>query len=265
MNYGFIGTGNLPSAVIRGLITSKAVDPEEICVFDIDASKSAALAKEFDITVSGSAAELTETVKTVLIGVKPNIVPSVLENIKPVVQKSPKLIVSLAAGKTLTELSACLPQNTPIVRVMTNLNSAIGEGMSGICGNSFVTEEAFCKVQKLFGLIGKTITLDESLFSTFLGLASSAPAIVYMFIDTLARSGVKNGMDKKTALAIASQTVIGSAKILAASDKHPWELIDNVCSPSGTTIEGITSLLSTGFESSVINAVDAFIKKDSKK
>ena len=101
-------------------------------------------------------------------------------------------------------------------------------------------------------------------FSVFGAIAGCAPAFSYMYIDSLARAAVKNGMDKKTALTVAAQTVLGSAEMILESDAHPWELVDRVCSPGGTTIEGVTSLQKDGFESAVQNAVDRAIEKDSK-
>lgn len=106
--------------------------------------------------------------------------------------------------------------------------------------------------------------LSESYFPLFCSIAGCAPAYAYMFIDSLARSAVKNGMNKSVALEIAAQTVLGSAKKILESDEHPWELIDKVCSPGGTTIEGIVSLQKDGFESAVCNAVDAALQKDKK-
>ena len=106
--------------------------------------------------------------------------------------------------------------------------------------------------------------LFRSSFSLFGVLAGCSPAFVYMFIDALARAGVKNGMKKDVALKIAAQSVLGSAKLISESDTHPFDLIDQVCSPGGTTIEGVTSLQADGFEAAIHNAVDKAIDKDSK-
>ena len=147
---------------------------------------------------------------------------------------------------------------------MPNINATVLEAMSAYCCSESVTDDQKEFANKLCSSFGKVIPLSESYFPLFCSIAGCAPAYAYMFIDSLARSAVKNGMNKSVALEIAAQTVLGSAKKILESDEHPWELIDKVCSPGGTTIEGIVSLQKDGFESAVCNAVDAALQKDKK-
>ena len=151
-----------------------------------------------------------------------------------------------------------------IVRVMPNINAKVGEAISAYCFNDSVTGEDKTNVESLLNGIGQVLCLDESYFPLFGVIGGCGPAFAYMFIDAMARAGVKNGMKKSDALKISAQTVLGSAKMILESDEHPWQLIDNVCSPGGTTIEGVTSLQADGFEAAVHNAVDKALDKDKK-
>lgn len=172
--------------------------------------------------------------------------------------------MSIAAGKTTEFIEKLLGFKAPVIRIMPNINATVLEAMSAYCCSESVTDDQKEFVNKLCSSFGKVMPLSESYFPLFCSIAGCAPAYAYMFIDSLARSAVKNGMNKSVALEIAAQTVLGSAKKILESDEHPWELIDKVCSPGGTTIEGIVSLQKDGFESAVCNAVDAALQKDKK-
>jgi pyrroline-5-carboxylate reductase len=174
------------------------------------------------------------------------------------------LLISIAAGKTTEFIRKSLTHDNRIIRVMPNINAKVGEAMSAYTANEQATVDDKLLCEKIFGGVGQVINLEETYFPLFGVIAGCAPAFGYMFIDALARAGVKNGMKKDTALMIAAQTILGSAKMILESNEHPWELIDQVCSPGGTTIEAVTSLQSDGFESAVHNAVDKAIQKDSK-
>ena len=145
-----------------------------------------------------------------------------------------------------------------------NINALVGEAVSAVCAGKNATADQAKTVCDLMACTGKVLELDETMFPLFGVLGGCSPAFVYMFIDALARAGVKHGMRKDQALQIATQSVLGSAKMIAESSEHPWELIDRVCSPGGTTIEGVLSLKADGLETAVQNAVDAAVEKDSK-
>ena len=147
---------------------------------------------------------------------------------------------------------------------MPNINALVGEAVSAVCAGKNATADQAKTVCNLMACTGKVLELDETMFPLFGVLGGCSPAFVYMFIDALARAGVKHGMRKDQALQIATQSVLGSAKMIAECSEHPWELIDRVCSPGGTTIEGVLSLKADGLETAVQNAVDAAVEKDSK-
>ena len=136
--------------------------------------------------------------------------------------------------------------------------------VSAFCAGENVNEDEKLFVEKLLSSFGTAVEIKEDLFSVFSAIAGCSPAFSYMYIDSLARGAVKNGMMRDTALKIAAQAVLGSAKMILESDEHPWTLVDRVCSPGGTTIEGVTSLKEDGFEAAVMNAVQASFDKDKK-
>lgn len=264
MKIGFIGCGNMASAIIKGIIDNNCEKNENIFVFDVF-SKAANTAKEkYNINVCDSAGAVTKASDILFLSVKPNVIGGVLKEVEEDLKANNPLIVSIAAGKTLAFLESNLNNKQRIIRVMPNINAKVGEAISAYCFNDEVTEEDKKNVEKILSSFGKCMALDESAFPLFGVLGGCAPAFAYMFIDALARAGVKNGMKKDDALKIAAQTVYGSAKMILESDEHPWKLIDNVCSPGGTTIEGVISLQADGFENAVHNAVDKSLEKDKK-
>lgn len=264
MNIGFIGCGNMANAIIKGIVSSGVVKGEDICAYDpnVDAINNAAL--NYSIKKCESANEVVEYSDFVVLAVKPNMLTSIITEINAKLEGSKKVLISIAAGKTIEFIRDKLSHDNKIVRVMPNINALVGSACSAYCANAKVTNTEKKKIEKIFGSVGEITELPESCFPLFGVIAGSAPAFAYMFIDALARAGVKNGMKKEAALNIAAQTVLGSAKMILESGTHPYQLIDQVCSPGGTTIEGITSLQADGFESAVHNAVDRALEKDSK-
>ena len=261
MKKAFIGTGNMASAIIRG-IAGNLCKPDDICGFDLSSDKTAALAKELGIRAAESAKDAAIWADVVVLAVKPNDLPALLKDISPELEANNPLIISIAAGKETQYIEELLPYKPKLVRIMPNINAAVGAAMSAYCSNGNISEADEGFAAALAGAIGKIIKLDEKYFPIFVVIAGSAPAYAYMFIDELARAAVKIGMNKQLALEIAAQTVLGSAKMIAESGRHPYELIDAVSSPAGTTIEGIAALQELGFEHAVNQAVERAYKRD---
>lgn len=264
MKLGFIGCGNMATAIIDGLIKSEFISPSDINIFDISKTAIKNIEKAYSVNTFESESDVISNSDTVILAVKPNVIQSVLTSADDIISSKKPLIVSIAAGKSIEFIENCLSQPQRIIRVMPNINAKVSEAMSAYCGNKLASDDDKDYVSALLSKIGKAIELDESYFPLFGVLGGCTPAFAYMFIDSLARAGVKNGMKKEDALKIAAQTVYGSAKMILESDQHPWKLVDNVCSPGGTTIEGVTSLQSDGFESAICNAVDKALNKDKK-
>ena len=261
---GFIGTGNMATAIIKGVIASDLLKGEDIAVYDIATDKTKALASEYGVKVFDSENDIAKNCDKVVLSVKPNVFPSVLSKIDAQLKENKPLIISIAAGKTIEFISECLSYDAKIVRVMPNINAKVGGAVSAYCGKDNVSEDDLLFVKSLCESFGIAVNISENLFSTYSAIGGCSPAFAYMFIDSLARAAVKNGMTKAQALEVAAGAVLGSAKMILESQEHPWALVDQVCSPGGTTIEGVTSLKNDGFESAVMNAVQAAIDKDKR-
>lgn len=262
MKLGFIGTGNLASAIVRGVAASGKIAPQEILIFDINSQKLSELRDELSVNIAGSASEIAAKCENIVIAVKPKDIAALVDSIKQEVKESHPLIISTAAGTEISKLLGYFGFDAKIARIMPNINAAVGEAMTAVCVSDSVSE-----TEKAFALdfctcFGKSVYLEEKYFSAFTAIAGSAPAFAYMFADALATAGVKYGLPAKTAQDIAAQMLLGSAKMLLQSDKPVSELVRNVCSPGGTTIEGVCSLKETGFENSVITAIDKTVAKD---
>ncbi|WP_034551434.1 pyrroline-5-carboxylate reductase [Carnobacterium funditum] len=264
MKVGFIGIGNMASAIIKGIIEKNYMNSEDIYLYSRTKEKLVVFAAETKTTICSSNEELIANVDIVVLAVKPNVLAEILPNLSSAIEKHHPLLVSIAAGTSLQKLTNLIgvKSTNSIIRVMPNLNSVIGEGMTAVCGNSFSSPEQVQYILGMFKSIGESIELAEKDFSTFIAIAGSSPAYTFLFIDSLARGAVKNGMPKELATKIAAQAVLGSAKLVLESDQSPWNLIDQVSSPGGTTVAGIVALEDEKFISTVIKGVDATIAKD---
>lgn len=254
----------MASAIIGGAVSSGFVGGADICVFDVDANKSQDLHSKYGVISCDSAESVAEDCEFVVLAVKPQIFPTVLPQIKDKLAKN-TVVVSIGAGKTLEYIGSFLECNTPIIRVMPNINAKVGASMSAVCKNDFADENALEFVKGLCSSFGEVIEIPESQFALFGVIAGCSPAYSFMFIDSMAREAVKNGMKKDEALKICAQAVLGSAKMILEDKEHnPWALINSVCSPGGTTIEGVATLQKEGFDTAVMNAVKASLDKDKK-
>lgn len=263
MKIGFIGCGNMAKAIISG-IKNNNLDVEAINVFDLYAPAMEYAKNEYNAEICVDECDVVKNSDIVILAVKPNVLASVLKKINATVEDTNPLLISIAAGKTIEFIRSQLTHNAKIIRVMPNINAVVGEAICGYTANDMIDDNDKNITEEILSAIGKVIYLDESIFPLFGVLGGCSPAFVYMFIDSLARAGVKNGMKKETALMVAAQSVLGSAKMILEANEHPWELVDKVCSPGGTTIEGVTSLQNDGFETAIQNAVDKALEKDSK-
>ena len=260
MNYGFIGLGNMSSAIIKGMYSNKAFDAHTIYGINRSYEKTATLAQNYNLTPANTIADLMSICDVIVLGVKPqnllDILPEVSANLRPA-----HIIVSIAAGKTLQFFAEHLNNHPVIFRVMPNINAIVGASTSCFSTNNTDIEKTTI-VREMFATIGSIEQLPEELFSIFTTIGCASPAFTYLYIDSLARAAVRDGMSKDMALKIAASSVLGSAKMVLESEEHPWALIDQVCSPGGTTIQGITSLQVNHFESTIYEAVAAVTNKD---
>ena len=261
---GFIGCGNMATAIMNGAVKSNYRKGEEICVFDVDTEKSESLKESLGINILASASDVAESSYAVVLAIKPQVFPVVLPQIKDSVQRNDTSIISIGAGKSLNFITSFFEDYTPVVRVMPNINAKVGASMSAVCGNENVSDDLLNFTKELCKSFGDVIELPESQFSIFGVIAGCSPAYAFMFIDSMARGAVLNGMTKEQALKISAQAVLGSAKMMLESEENPWALINSVCSPGGTTIEGIATLQNEKFDKAVMDAVQASYEKDKK-
>ena len=261
MNYGFIGLGNMAKAIIKGMIGSNTFDATSIYGMNRSHEKTEGLVKEHGIRACTTVEEIMAISDVVVLAVKPQVLPSVLPTVRQNLRDG-QIIISIAAGKTLQYLQENLSEETTIFRVMPNINAMIGASTSCYSTSQATSSAHKRLVEEMFATVGSIVELPENLFSIFTTIGCASPAFTYLYIDSLARAAVREGMPKQMALEIAASSVLGSAKMVLESSDHPWSLIDQVCSPGGTTIQGVTSLQINHFESTIYDAVAAVTNKD---
>lgn len=252
---GFIGCGNMGKAILGGLIASGQVLPGQIWVYTPSPDKVAALRDEYGVNAAESAQEVAQVADIVFGAVKPNIMIKVLGEITSSLNKE-TLVVSIAAGVTLDQLARALGHDRKIVRAMPNTPSLVNAGMTSVTPNALVTSEDVADVLNIFRCFGEAEVIAEPMIHPVVGVSGSAPAYVFMFIEAMADAAVLGGMPRAQAYKFAAQAVMGSAKMVLETGKHPGELKDMVCSPGGTTIEAVRVLEDRGFRSAVIEAME---------
>ena len=252
---GFIGAGNMGSALIRGILKSGILQPDQVSVFDVQKEKLNELKMETGINILNSNAEVIANSDVIILAVKPNSIKSVLEPCKDCFDRE-KLLVSIAVGVPIKFYKGILGSESKVVRTMPNTPANVGEGMTLISYDNNVGEEDIRVVRSLFECVGKAEILEERLMSEVTALTSSSPAYVFMFIEAMADAAVLSGIPRGIAYRLAAQAVLGSAKMVLESGKHPGELKDQVCSPAGTTIEAVSALEKNGFRN-----LKTFIRK----
>lgn len=258
MVYGFIGLGNMAQSIIRGASRSQTgTGVFSLCGYDRHPEKAEACG----VTLCGGIAQCAAVADVIVLAVKPYAVEGVLSELKGVLGEKP--IISVAAGLD-TEYYQSRCGAVPVVRAMPNINAAVGHSVTALCGGTFARPEHIRAASELFSTVGSVYEIPERLFGAFSATGCASPAYAYMFADALASAGVKAGLPRSTALDIAARSILGSMINLLQSEAHPSELADRVCSPGGTTIEGLHRLKACGFESSVHEAIAAVIEKDKK-
>ena len=254
MKLGFIGTGNMASAIMGGIIKNNVIPAEEIIGADLFAPGRERVQKEYGINVTADNKEVASKAETIILSVKPQFYASVIADIKDVVTDN-QIIITIAPGKTLAWLAEQFGKEVKIVRTMPNTPAMVGEGMTAATPNEHVTKEELDYACKILSAFGKVEVVTEHMMDAVVAVSGSSPAYVFMFIEAMADAAVAEGMPRAQAYKFAAQAVLGSAKMVLETGKHPGELKDMVCSPAGTTIEAVRVLEEKGFRSSVIEAM----------
>ncbi|MFD3158530.1 pyrroline-5-carboxylate reductase [Haloimpatiens sp. FM7330] len=257
---GFIGCGNMGGAMMRGLVKSKLVSPQNIIVGDLNEKRLEQVKKEFGVEITTDNKEVAKKADILILSVKPNIYKIVVDTIKDSV-KEDVVVITIAAGKGIEETEELFGKKLKVIKVMPNTPALVGEGMAAICPNERVSKEELEEAVSIFESFGKAEVLDEKYMDGVTAVSGSSPAYVFMFIEAMADAAVLEGIPRTKAYKMAAQAVLGSAKMVLETGKHPAELKDMVCSPAGTTIEAVGVLEERGFRSAVIEAMKACAEK----
>ncbi|MCR5690987.1 MAG: pyrroline-5-carboxylate reductase, partial [Eubacterium sp.] len=232
---GFIGCGNMGRAMMKGIVLKKTFAPNEIMAADQSEQALAMAREELGIMTTTDNRELASKADVLVLSIKPFHFESVIKEIAPVL-KEDVLIISIAAGQTIGNIEKLFGKEIKLVRTMPNTPALVLEGAAGMCFNKNVSQEEKDLAVKIFQSFGIVEVVPESMIDAVIGVSGSSPAYVFMFIEAMADAAVADGMPRDKAYKMAAQSVLGSAKMVLETGKHPGELKDMVCSPGGTTI-----------------------------
>ena len=256
MKLGFIGAGNMASAIIGGIIKKGIYTPKEIiCSTPVEAERKKA-EDTFGVNTTPDNKEVVRDARIIFFAVKPQVLPIVAEEIKNCDFEN-KLVISIVAGKSIKWYEEAFGRVLKMVRAMPNTPALVGEGMSALSPSPLVSEEELDQAVTLLSAFGKAEVVPEKLMDAVVSVSGSSPAYVFMMIEAMADGAVRLGMPRDKAYEFAAQAVYGSAKLMLDTGKHPGELKDMVCSPAGTTIAAVRVLEQEGFRGAVIDAVEA--------
>jgi len=256
-----IGTGNMGEALVSGLISSKSTAAENIICTDIREDQLESVKEKYGVTVTTNNLDAVKASEIIIYAVKPQIIAPVLVETASKLDMS-KLVISIAAGVPLAAIESCLKKKLRLIRVMPNIAAFVKESATVVAAGENASQDDVKMAMAIFDSMGKTIFLKENvLMDAITGLSGSGPAYIFLIVDALADAGVKMGLARQDALFLATQTVLGSAKLLMETKEHPGRLKDMVTSPGGTAIAGIHTLEKGGLRTTLMNAVEAATKR----
>ena len=258
--FGFIGTGNMGSALASA--ARQKIEGSDIILADADTNKALELAKRLKCNTGSTQSVVTDS-KFIFLGVKPQMLPDLVNEIAPLLRKREDkyIIISMVAGTGISSITGMFGFDCPVIRIMPNITASVGCGMILYCSNSLVNSDDKAEFVDNMSFSGRFDELQESLIDAGCAVSGGGPAFVYLFIEAMADAGVECGLPREKAIEYAAQTVFGAGKLVLESGRHPGELKDAVCSPGGTTIAGVHALEDRAFRASVINAVTASFKR----
>ena len=253
MKIGMIGLGNMGEAILSGILEKGIVKKEEVIGSAASRQTTERIAKTYGIAVTLDNREVA-CMDVVILAVKPQYLEDVIGQIRDIV-KTNTLLITIAAGKCIEWYEQAFGKEIKLVRCMPNTPAMVGEGMTAACPNEYMTEEETAYVRTLLESFSRVEIIPERLMDTVVSVSGSSPAYVFMLIEAMADAAVSGGMPRAQAYQFAAQAVLGSAKMVLETGKHPGELKDMVCSPAGTTIEAVRVLEERGFRSSIFEAM----------
>jgi pyrroline-5-carboxylate reductase len=260
MKIGFLGAGNMAEALMKGIMQAGLAKAEDITCSDVIGQRREYITKAIAVRSTADNVEVARASQVIILAVKPKDVDPVLRELRQHLSGD-HLLISIAAGITIDFIEKRVEKDVRVVRVMPNQPCLVGASASGFSMGGSVKKEDRQTVQRILESVGVAFEVEEKLLDAVTGLSGSGPAYIYMVIDAMADGGVLAGLPRDVAIALAAQTVLGSAKVVLETKKHPGELKDLVASPAGTTIQGIRILEQAGVRSAFMNAVDAAAKQ----
>lgn len=253
-----VGGGRMGEAIIGGLLRAGVVPADRITIAEPSPARRDALASEFGVRCVATGVEALPA-DTVILAVKPQVIDAVVSDLSGALAGA--LVVSIAAGTSTARLESLLPSGTAVVRVMPNTPALVGEAMSVVSGGSEATAGQVELVRSLFAALGSAIVLDEHYQDAASAVSGSGPAYFAIVVDALARAGVRQGLPRDVAQALAVQTMLGTARLLEETGMHPEALVDGVSSPGGTTIAAVEALEARALRAAFAEAVDAAVRR----
>ena len=260
MTLGVIGAGVMGQTLIRGLLASGLIDRNRLWAGDKNGATCESAAKELEVPVELDFAHRVAGADLVLICVKPADAAAVLGKLKSAGLRRETLLISILAGTSTERLEALLGTGNPLVRAMPNTPAIVGEGMTVICGGTHATAGDLARARRIFEAVGKCLAVDEVHFNAITALSGSGPAYQYLIMEALADAGVRVGLPRQLALTLVAQTVLGAAKMVEATGRHPAALRDDVTTPAGCTIGGLLMLEDGRIRSVLARAVEEATK-----
>jgi len=253
---GIIGIGNMGSAILRGILSSKAVKAENIIIYDLDKGLLNKRSKEHNLDMAKDNIDLVQKARYILLAVKPQVIDLVLQEIGSSIT-SDHILISIAAGITISHIKDFIKNQVGIIRVMPNTPALVGAAASALSFNENITAKDLEYIKNILQAIGIVVEVEEKYIDAVTGLSGSGPAYIFVIIEALADGGVKMGLSREIALKLAAQTVLGASKMVLETGKHPGELKDMVASPGGTTITALHEIEKGKLRSTLISAVEA--------
>ena len=262
MKIAFLGAGNMGGAIISAVVENKVISPQSVYIYDTYTAAAERFAEKYGAVVSKSAPAAAAAADIVVVAVKPNVVPSLLKEIKDVC--AGKILVSIAAGVNTETYCSYLGSGAKIVRTIPNLPAMVRAGATGIYFHNFTAADTSFQtfILDMFNAFGESFVVEkERMIDEMVAVTSSSPAYVCLMVEAMADGAVKAGFPRKDAYRMAEQAILGTAKLLLDKELHPAVLKDQICSPGGTTIAAVTSLEETGFRSSLQEAMASCSRK----
>jgi pyrroline-5-carboxylate reductase len=249
-----LGAGKMGGILLKALLEKQLFSGKTTVATVQHEEKARTLSKKLGIAVTTDNRAAARNADIILVCVKPQIVDQVVEMIRPSVTKN-QIIISVAASVPTSRIERVLKRAVPVVRAMPNTPCVVGCGMTGLCKGKFATAQHLEIASALFGVVGRTVVVDEKLMDAVTGLSASGPAFIYIILESLAEAGVKVGLPRDVATLLAAQTVLGSATVVLETGEHPAQLKDTVTTPAGCTIDGILELEEGKLRVTLIKAV----------